>query len=305
MKKILLVVFAVVAIPYYTYGQDDTHVTVHVGEERLSELLTEEQKSSVTHLKVTGTLKGEDYAFLRENVLKNLKELNLRDTDIDTIPERALVGMQRRSLLVLPFNIRHIGYYAVDFWWGTVEVSGHFPTWERYDHYYFTVSEDNPYCRKVSEDEYKFSIYSIDGETLYYMVDSDPHDYEITRYEIAEGTKTICAAVFRDWDVFMGTNFIFPSSLDSIGDYAFDGLQLLIPTCFSSTSSFRYPNGTHQGVCIICEALVPPKLGMNVFPIDLDWWRYEMTLYVPASSLEKYKSTAGWCDFRDIRTING
>ena len=55
---------------------DGTHVTVHAGENALETLLTEEQKQSVTHLTVTGTLLDEDYAFLRNELLNQLETLN-------------------------------------------------------------------------------------------------------------------------------------------------------------------------------------------------------------------------------------
>lgn len=130
MKTIFYLLSILFCISCYLYGQDDdTHVTVHVGEQRLSDLLTDEQRSSVTHLTVTGTLEKDDYAFLRANVLEHLDELNLRDTDIDTIPEGALMEMKKFSRIILPFNIKHLEDNATFLsFWGVFEVSGRFPT---------------------------------------------------------------------------------------------------------------------------------------------------------------------------------
>ena len=70
-------------------AQNDVPVSVCVREQRLADLLTEEQKNSVTHLTITGTMAEEDYAFIRTNRLKKIVELNLRDADIEMLPEHA------------------------------------------------------------------------------------------------------------------------------------------------------------------------------------------------------------------------
>ena len=86
MKKIIWAVLFVMLLPCGLQAQDtETHVTVYAGETALETLLTEEQKLSVTHLTVTGTLLDEDYAFLRGGLLEQLDTLDLREAEIDTI----------------------------------------------------------------------------------------------------------------------------------------------------------------------------------------------------------------------------
>lgn len=63
---------------------DPMYACINVGKERLESLLTNEQKQSVIHLTITGTLQEEDYAYLRNDLIKKLVELNLRDADIVT-----------------------------------------------------------------------------------------------------------------------------------------------------------------------------------------------------------------------------
>lgn len=55
-------------IPCLSWAQAEgvnSHVTVHVGENRLADLLTEEQQKGVSRLTITGTLEQADYDFLR------------------------------------------------------------------------------------------------------------------------------------------------------------------------------------------------------------------------------------------------
>lgn len=88
---------------------DGTHVTVHAGENALETLLTEEQKQSVKYLTVTGTLLPEDYVFLRNTCLD---EIDLSETDIDTIPENAFQdyvgGNENTGKIILPRNLKFI-----------------------------------------------------------------------------------------------------------------------------------------------------------------------------------------------------
>lgn len=294
MKTIFYLLSILFCIPCYLYGQDDdTHVTVHVGEQRLSDLLTDEQKSSVTHLTVTGTLEKDDYAFLRSYVLGHLDELNLRDTDIDTIQEMALENMKEYSRIVLPFNIKHLEDNATFLFFGGVfEVSGRFPT--RGDFYeipYFTISDDNPYCEKYTEDGYD-GIYSTNRDTLFFMLMM--HQEQRVKY----GTKVIHSTALRNVVFCPQMNLVFPSSLDSIGDYALN-INMAIET---GVNKRDYPNGnrgSYYAGSLFCEALVPPKLGHNVFNIDIMCWN----LYVPESSLDLYRNTEGWNSFLNIRSI--
>ena len=284
MKTIFYLLSILFCIPCYLYGQDDdTHVTVHVGEQRLSDLLTDEQKSSVTHLTVTGTLEKDDYAFLRSYVLGHLDELNLRDTDIDTIPEGALMEMKKFSRIILPFNIKYLEDDAVAFEYrnGKIEVSGRFPTRGELYYPYFIISDDNPYCEKYTEDGYD-DIYSTDGDTLFYI----SVIYEEQR--VKAGTKVINSTALRNVEFFPQMNLVLPNSLDSIGDYALN-INILLAT---GVNKRDYPNGNSgswDAGNLFCEAPIPPKLGRNVFNREITWWN----LYVPESSLDLYRNTDG------------
>lgn len=302
MKTILYILSIMFCLPCYLYGQDDhTRVTVHVGEQRLSDLLTIEQKCLVQYLTVTGTLTADDYAYLdNDGALIDLYELNLRDADIDTIPEGVLCRRRAINRVVLPFNIKHIednalniGYNGLDIgcYHGVLEVSGRFPTRGVLNGPYFTISDDNPYYEKYTENGYE-DIYSANGDTLFYM------PIKCIEHRVKADTKVIHSTALRSVIFYPQMNLVLPNSLDSIGDYALD-IILRVPT---TAKKRQYPDGSFgswDGGSLFCEAPIPPKLGRDVFSRDiLDW-----NLYVPESSLDLYRNAEGWNSFANIRSI--
>ena len=91
----------------------NNHVTVHVGENRLADLLTEEQQKGISRLTITGTLEQADYDFLRgerwDGLLGRIDTLDLTDADIDTIPGNAFGWGWNKICLILPKRIKTIG----------------------------------------------------------------------------------------------------------------------------------------------------------------------------------------------------
>lgn len=89
-------------------------VSVHAGQEPLRFLLTDEQKETIKYLTVTGTLLDEDYEYIREELITKLKELNLKEADIDTIPaygfkcDKSCDKSSMLDNLLLPKGIKHI-----------------------------------------------------------------------------------------------------------------------------------------------------------------------------------------------------
>ena len=278
MKKILLVVLSVMLMPCGLQAQDtETHVTVHADETALETLLTEEQKQSVTHLTVTGTLWDEDYAFLRGGLLEQLDTLDLREAEIDTIPAGALGEMN--LYLILPEVIKCIGDYS----------PRHKPL--------MLASKDHPWLVNVEELCY-FAVYSQNGDTLYYLKPNE-FVYEREDVEIRPGTWVIAPTAIRDMDIpIENTNLVLPESMDSIGDYALDIRPNFI-TGYSKKN--RYPNGgeSYGDGSIVCEAQNPPKFGRP----GKSFWVSHSYVYVPEASLEAYKTAPGWKLARKIDTI--
>ena len=299
-KNILLAVLSVLLMPCGLQAQDiETHVTVHAGETALETLLTEKQKQSVTHLTVTGTLLEEDYAFLRGGLLEQLDTLDLREAEIDTIPAGALDEMN--LYLILPEVIECIKDYTFT---GECEVTGNFPFLGSYNGYKsrpsFKASDNN--CKLMNiQDESNSSIYSKDGDTLYYFSLGPGFVLDELECRIKDETKVIGASALRGEYIYLEeNNIVLPESIDSIGDFAFSDIHPAIKT--GSAMNRKYHDGGSYNIgSIVCEAKVPPvfgKIGNGTF---LGEYFY---LYVPKESLEEYKKAEGWKRFLDVRSLD-
>ncbi len=280
----------IVAVLFLTHvlpvvkAQTEVRVSVCVGEERLTDLLTEEQKNSVTHLTITGTMAEEDYAFIRTNRLKRIVELNLRDADIETLPEHAFDFEWGDSYtgnvlkVILPPSLKHVSDYGLcvrrnhcDF-----VLTGRFPTLGK--NVYCSDAVDEQDVRRVSvtsESGNDFikqqdgALFSPDGTILYFV----SHEYG---FVVPPGTKIIYGNVFE------GTHPLLidlPEGIDSIGSRAFANLEWVARTCL-----YCDPLGY-----MICRASTPPKLGEDVFKGN----NYN-SVYVPDESVGMYETTEGW-----------
>ena len=111
------------------------------------------------------------------------------------------------------------------------------------------------------------------GKVLYCYKGKMPED---TSFDVREGTVSIAPYAFSDCSNL--TSITIPESVTSIGDYAFSD-------CSSLT-----------GLFILAE--IPPTIGMSVFPNS------SIYIYVPASSVEAYKSAEGWRGYENIQSTD-
>ena len=97
------------------------------------------------------------------------------------------------------------------------------------------------------------------------------------------------------------TELVISEGMESIKNYAFQGLQNLIsvtiPESVTSIGDFVF-NGCRRLTSIVCQAFTPPScddafLGVNK----------TTPLYVPESSIEAYRLADGWSDFTNIQPI--
>ena len=305
--KIVWAILFVLLLPCGLQAQDtEAHVTVHAGETALETLLTEEQKQSVTHLTVTGTLRDEDYAFLRGGLLEQLDTLDLREAEIDTIPAHAFEEFNcygsKAIRIILPSKLKHVKDKA--FCCNThrcvFELTGKYPTLGKdiftkdfiYAEPRMEASPDNEYCMMIEN-----AIYSSDCTILHYP----NYDWKEPIYggQIIEGTKIISANAYenRAWEYRW--NFTIPASVDSIGDRAFASFQIATPDMPVDSKDFR----------ITCEAITPPRLGQEVFytmenPYLGLFYVNEATLYVPDESVDTYRKAEGWSRFKKIKGLS-
>ena len=283
-KPILLYILLILFILPATKAQTEVRVSVCVGEQRLTDLLTEEQKNSVTHLTITGTMTEEDYAFIRTNRLKRIVELNLRDADIETLPEHAFDfewgdsydGNGRK--VILPPSLKHVSDYGLcvrrnycDF-----VLTGKFPTLGK--NVYCSDIVDDSHVRRASVTSESGNgfikqqdgvLFSPDGTILYFVPYYDG-------FVVPQGTKIIYGNAFEGMHPLL---IDLPEEIDSIGSRAFANLKWNALTCM-----YCDPLGY-----MICRASTPPKLGEDVFNEDI----YN-SVHVPDESVEMYETTEGW-----------
>ena len=281
MRTLLLATMLATVLPR-ALAQDNAdpmRVTVNVGAERLKSLLTDEQKQSVTHLTVTGTLQEEDYAYLRAGLLGQLAELNLRDADIDTIPAHAfdceLFLPPRDAKTILPVRLKHIADYGLHVRANyTFVLTGKYPTLgnnvygNTHDSFVdIVLSEDNDRYKHYDE-----GIYSLDGDTLFRTTYGS--------IGIRDGVRVIYSNAFENG--FIYSTGSIPATVDSIGDRAF--ANVIDMGIWGEGNPIPY---------LLCLAAIPPRLGKDVF-LNCS----QQTVYVPDESIDLYMEAEGWKDMK-------
>ena len=259
-------------------------VSVHAGQKPLVELLTDEQKETIKYLTVTGKLLDEDYKYIRESLIVKLKELNLRDADIDTIPEKALEAYygykeEEDITIILPERLKYLSDYSLctDNYKRRIVVTGKYPdvgklvfrpnSYKDYLYSNISISDDNRFLK-----EYECSIYSLDGSILYNSLVDDMIGCPDEDLKIIAPCAIECLSIYG-----LG----IPETVDSIGDRAFANSRIIRPV------------GIPSWITTCCCALIPPRLGKDVF-LNSDITEFRM--FVPEESIELYKAAEGWKD---------
>ena len=100
------------------------------------------------------------------------------------------------------------------------------------------------------------------------------------------------------------TSITLPNSVTSIGDYAFMFASLTsitIPNSVTSIEDYAY-SGCSKLEEVNCYAEKVPSTNTDAFK---DSYPQNATLYVPASAINDYKTTAPWSEFGTIKAIGG
>ena len=212
MKHFYLIMTMLLMMAINAGAQTTDSIGVEVGGQRLADLLTAEQQKSLTKLTVTGKLQEADYEFIRSDALANIKEINLRNASIDTLPAHAFDKKEHSKItIILPKGLKHASEYALCLYGSTFIVTGKYPTVDK--NVYFEDEEnwnyndndlnikasgDNPYCKNVGQ-----QLLSTDGESLYFYNRNieleKPDDNLFGGITLQDGIKTICSNVFENY----------------------------------------------------------------------------------------------------------
>ena len=191
--------------------------------------------------------------------------------------------------VTIPNSVTTIGDYAFDYCTGLTSVT--IPS-------SITSIEDRAfsYCYSLTSITIPNSVTSIGGGAFYYCTG-------LTSVTIPSSVTSIEGRAFQDCTGL--TSVTIPNSVTSIGGYAFEDCRGL--TSMTIGSGIRYIHEQAFAACnnleeVYCLAENVPGTSTNVF--EKSYPEY-MTLYVPASSLNAYKTTEPWSLFGTIKAISG
>lgn len=255
-------------------------------------------KTPVHYLTISGKPKTHDLDYIRNMIMPDIKGLNLRNLDLDTIPAKAFyTTISNNKRIILPKSLKHLADSALC----TVprETSEMDLIFELTSSTFPTLGKD-VYAEKLEYQDYvtmPFIVPSADNEAfrcdvrsgnfadILYSADGTIAYYRNYGYEIAEGTRIINGGFMENGQ---SSDFYISATVDSIGDRAFANVGLV---CYTG-----YP-----GEDMTCYAPNPPKLGKDVF---LNSIIYNMPVYVPSKSYDIYKTTEVWKDFKLLRIVD-
>lgn len=237
----------------------------------------------------------EDTIFLKGRVVIPAQVVNPKDEVSYSVVALADTAFKRCDLIetiVLPTSLKQVGNNIVDHCFNLTafEIPAGAPN--------FCVVEGVLYNADVTE-----VVCCPTGKGGNYTMPSTVRTIAPTAFAtcknfrqitIAEGVKDIPAYTFFEcWGL---AQVQFPESLETIGDYAFDGtiLQFLL---FHKNLKSIGSHAFERSSMVECMLLgsVPPELGDDVFGSEMKYTR----LYVPAGSQGKYKATR-WSVFPTI-----
>ena len=94
------------------------------------------------------------------------------------------------------------------------------------------------------------------------------------------------------------TSYTIPSNVTSIGNEAFDGCSSLtsitIPDSVTSIGSYAFYDCSSL-ISVYCKVITPPDGGSSMFNNNA----VERKIYVPAESVDAYKTANRWKDYAD------
>lgn len=117
---------------------------------------------------------------------------------------------------------------------------------------------------------------------------------ETTMVDIPNGIIDIPNLAFYKWTCI--TKYILPEGIKTIGWQAFTKLNcnVVLPSSITTIDQSAFINATTNVKYIVFKSIEPPTLDTSYGLFNGANTSKHVSLYVPISSLDKYKSAAGW-----------
>lgn len=134
----------------------------------------------------------------------------------------------------------------------------------------------------------------------------DNATYVLDRYGTLTISGTGAMSGKKPWTSYSTclTRVIVEEGITSINSSAFYGCSAIsyvsLPSTLTTIGSYAFERGLKYGAAIVCSAVAPPTVGEDW----IDASRFsDVTLYVPETALETYKTTSPWNQFSKILTF--
>lgn len=237
--------------------------------------------TTIQELTITGSLNDEDIATLA--ALPNLSVLDIEDTDLTELPEKAFYDHDSLTSVKLPKTLKTIGDQAFLGCNGITSIT--IPEGVT------TIGDAAFYGSGLTSIIIPNSVTTIKRAAFM-------HCYNLTSLVLSENITTIENQVFGHCLKLTG-DLIIPKGVTTIGDESFTECpftgKLVIPETVTKIGLWAFVGGKVQN--IYCQAKTPPQLGSS-FGYDLK----AVKLYVPTGCAEAYRTAKEWKNytFKDI-----
>lgn len=304
MKKMRLILsLAALLAPIALFAQEaptpkEKNVAAEAG--KLSEKITEEEKTTVTFLKVTGTVNHEDFRFINKN-MKALTTLDLGEVTIaelkkdstktypaDVIFDYAFEGNKTITKITFPKALKKIGANAFK---SNVLEELIFPeSLEEIGVYAFSFN------KQLTKVTFPASCKTL-GNFSFNGCE------KLASVTFADGLVAVGDYAFRNCKVL--ADVTLPKTLEKIGSKAFSGCAafttLDLPESVKSIGEAIIAENTNQKT-LVCRSATPAEAQTKAFDETI---YANVELRIPEAAYDNYMDHPVWSMFKRICDLNG